>query len=431
VIAYHVEAALEQGSGDEAELTDRLLEHLSTASLRAAFQDDFAVEVSLCRRALARLPAEHPGRPRFVARSVDALAEIGRIHEATELLGAEPSGPEVLPEGRALLRVSTITLEVYAASRSTNVDAMSADLVESIGTLEQVSDHEGLIYALRAQALLFALRGQLHAADQAAEQIAVHRASIGFPQEGRGQMPISLLGGASPLTDEALERVTEIAEGRFTLDMKAQLATLYGLRGDLATADRLIREAADRIGALGNVMRMADVDIERGTLELWRGDTAEAERIFRRAARMAAAHGDLYVQAEALVKLARTLVSVARAQEALEQVDRAATLAHPHDLATQAQLEQARGLARSALGDHDGALGCLRGALELLRGSSYDYLRADVHADLGTALAAAGCPDEAVAEVESAREIFSTRGAIGRAAAMAERRDQISTEPRR
>jgi CHAT domain-containing protein/Tfp pilus assembly protein PilF len=135
--------------------------------------------------------------------------------------------------------------------------------------------------------------------------------------QGKPKDAVSLLDARPPRRPEfeelSIRRVLYLGHARVWLAEYAQAAPLFD-------------EAARAAAAGGFDLLSAEIELRRGAMLVRQDDREGADRAFRTAREIAARKHDVYLEASAVGNLGYSLLSLARFDEAVPYLDRAATL---------------------------------------------------------------------------------------------------------
>ncbi|HVS42268.1 MAG TPA: tetratricopeptide repeat protein, partial [Candidatus Dormibacteraeota bacterium] len=146
-----------------------------------------------------------------------------------------------------------------------------------------------------------------------------------------------------------------------------ELASIHGLRGDLAAWQEGARRVVEDAEATGHPFVVKRAAAALGMAAWWRGRFTDAEAAFRRCIEVAQTEGNLRRLAWALLSLAMTLAGEGRAAEATDLLERAAMMTPARRDSSLLELEAS---IHFLLGDYPAAVAAARDAAALTPSAS-------------------------------------------------------------
>jgi class 3 adenylate cyclase len=426
ILGYHLERAHEYlrelGPLDDhaRALGRRAAAYLGEAGRRAFGRGDMVAAANLLRRAARLLPDDDPDRLALLPELGEAMMEIGEFAWAEVYLDEAAAAAVAL--GDAVREAEIVLTRLLVRHHAVDdLGAWRAEVNEETARLIPVLDAHGaaaeLAKAWRMVAFVHATVCRWEDA-AAAQQLALGHARRAGRRREEARLAaaytISLQEGPTPLA-EAVPRCEEIVRDGL-VDRQAEavargcLAVLLALDGDVAAARDHYRRARDMLLDIGGLLA-AHTSLTAGRVELLAGDPAAAEEALRQDYDALGALGERYFRPLVGSLLARALLELERADEAVEIVDEVRAEAADDDVETQAQwrLVQARVAAERGARDEAGRLA--GEAIALLDETDAPVVRAEARLDAAIVVAAAGRPDEAATRLREAAELYALKGA--------------------
>ncbi len=424
VVGYHLEKAsryrteLGDPAEDVAELCRRAGRRLAAAGARALERRDMWAAADLLGRATDLLPVEAVERRAALLALGETLAEIGDLHGAETRLDeaerlAAASGDGAMVANAAIQRL--FLLESTDPKRLTEDAELGARRL--IRRLEELEDDEGLARAWRLVGQLRWTRSRYAAAGEAFSRAVEHARRAGSGREELDSLGRFAGAGAFGPThlsevERRCEELLAAAHGRGGHEAPALrgLAIVRGMQGRFDEARGLAGRARSILDDLGLRLRAAWVSETLGTIEMLAGDPAAAERELRAGFDVVSELGEHGFQATAAALLAHALVAQGRFEEAERYARLAGSSAAEDDLASQVLWRSALARVLAASGSLGEAGALARGALALAEQTDDVNMHADTFVDLAEVLRIAGEPEEAVAALERAIELYGIKG---------------------
>ena len=216
---------------------------------------------------------------------------------------------------------------------------------------------------------------------------------------------------------EGLRRCRQLREAnggnrrRETIIVRCE-ARFASYQGNFELARELTALAVALMEDLGLETTSAGVQYEAAEMEILAGDPAAAERIIRPAAEGLLQIGDYGHYATFGPLHADALVLLDRDEEATEIIDLVAEKAIDDDLDAQIAWRRVRAKLLARRNDYTGAEQIAREGVERAKRTDFIDARARAHEALADVLTAAGRPEEALAEIHQAEDLYEQKGNI-------------------
>jgi class 3 adenylate cyclase/tetratricopeptide (TPR) repeat protein len=412
--AYLYERQLGSPLSQIAELQGQAAECLRKAGLIAWERGDAAASANLLGRSVRLYGKEEPERRKVLSVLGAVLRETGEAAAAAEALS------EALDAARAASDRTTEWRARYELLELNELDWPEGTIEEVrqlIPELERLGDEFGLARCWRFLTMIFWLRGQMTASEDACRRAVEHAARAGDHREEVeivAGLAVAALAGPRPVMDalqvceDLLVRVqpNRRAQG-FVMTNMAQLLAMAGLftraRRTLAEGGAILREA-------GIKRWIAAHALAAGFIEAEAGDFIEAERKLREGEERLpnSIQND---RASMAPYLARVLCHQGRYREALEELllldDDAPALL---DVDTSIYQRGARARALARIGRPDEAERLAHEAVAIGATTDCLALHGDALADLADVLATTGKPEQAVSAAQGALRLYEAKG---------------------
>jgi predicted ATPase len=426
IVGYHLEKAhrchAELRPGAEAERAAIGIEaahHLGGAGRLALGRGDLPAGVNLLERATAVLAADDPERGRLMPDLGMALAQLGRLPHAEEVLVAAARSAAL--RGARSAEAHALTARFFARVQ-TDSEAAAADLRRQFDGLRRTFDADGddlgLARLWRADGLVHWLEGR-SADAEVAWMRAVRHARRAGDEHARADALVWIASaardGPTPV-EPAIARCNAIME-QLQADRRSQgltlrpLAALHAMCGRFAEARALLDRATETFSELGVSMHAA-ISEDEALVALLCGDAAAAEAALRLSYVHLEQMGERALLANTAGLLAHALCAQGRDADALAFTDVAQAAAAADDLAAQILYRTVR--ARVLAGRADLAAADRLSSEAVALAERTDWL--NDHADALMARAAVLCPMDRQGEA---------REAIGTAIALYERKGNV------
>ena len=335
IVGYHLDQArrllLELGSASErtAQLGARAAAVLASAGRRAFGRGDMSAAVKLLSRAAALLPEHDPERAELLPQLAFALFETGDFEELQDVVAetrrtASASGSSSL-EAYAVILGLWIEISWAPAGWA---DTAQREAATAISAFEAAGDERGLAKAWALFGLVYLVRAQFAAAEEAWEKAAEHAQRAGDRRdelESLSWVPLVVWAGPTQ-TAQGLERCEEVvrrARGDKKVTASALLAQATFEAGQgrfddaralIGRAKALLEEVALTVWLGGPLAQFA------GWVELLANDPAAAERELRAGYDKLREIGELSWLSTIAALLAEAVWLMGRGEEAAELI---------------------------------------------------------------------------------------------------------------
>ena len=438
VVGYHLEQAhrylneLGLPSDRTIEIGERAAERLSSAGRRAGRRGDVRAVTNLLARAIDLYPEGEPRRLELLPALGRVLFSEGRWDEADAiLLEAIEAGNET--GDRRLAADASVTRTEIQLHRDSNLSHQQIrdGLADATRIFSEVGDEAALARALGFAGRLRFWSGDATGAIADLSAAAEHaRAANDHLEDDAlvGYIVLAIVNGPTSVT-EGLRRCGQLRDAsggnrrRESIIVRGE-ARFAAFQGNFELARELTALAVALMKDLGLETTSAGVQYEAADTELLAGDPAAAERLIRPAAEGLLEIGDYGHYATFGPLHADALVLLDRDEEATEIIDLVAEKAIDDDLDAQIAWRRVRARLLARRNDYTGAERIAREGVERAKRTDFIDARARAHEALADVLTAAGRPEEALAEIRQAEDLYKQKenivGAAGARARYAE-----------
>jgi class 3 adenylate cyclase/tetratricopeptide (TPR) repeat protein len=425
IVGYHLEQArrllLELGPASErtARLGGRAAAVLASAGGRAFGRGDMSAAVKLLAKAVDLLPEHGPERAELLPQLAFALFETGdfaRLHEvvAETRETAAASGDASLEAYAVILG---LWIEISWAPEGW-ADTAQREAATAIFAFEGARDDRGLAKAWALLGLVYLVRAQFAAAEQAWEKAAEHAERAGDRRdelESLSWVPLTVWAGPTH-TDRGLLRCEEIlararGDKKVTASARAAQAAFEAgqgrfdeARASVGRAKALLEEVALVVWLAGPLAQFA------GWVELLAGDPEAAERELRWGYDKLREIGELSWLSTTEALLADAVYLTGRPEEAEELSLAAEQSAGAEDRYSHAIVRCVKGKILAGRGDIDAAARLAGEAVALADETDFSDLRWHTRIGYAAVLRSAGRVEEASAVLAEAAEIAARKG---------------------
>jgi DNA-binding SARP family transcriptional activator len=425
ILGYHLEQSVRYrtelwpADSESAALSHRAAAHLDTAGCAAHDRGDDVAAVNLLDRAAALLPGDDPALGRLYTNLGTALIEAGQFEKARATLGHAQRITAANGDDRqhAHARVEALLLHLKV-----NPSQAAIDIARAVPGLrrdfEACHDDLGICNTLRLEGALHWDHSRSAAAEYAWQRAADYARKVNDRRQLAdifSWLATAALWGPTPAPEgirrckDYLDEIGNHPIGR--AEILLNLAGLYAMQDDFATAEATLGTAKSMLETLGPTMTAAIIH-PAALIAMLAGDPVTAETYLR------LEYGSLYEMGErrhlpsTAAELARAIAAQgpSRYDEAIELLDLSREAAAGEDLSPQAV---GRGLYARILADQ----GRYREAEELARSAvaiaeQTDLLseHADTLLELSHVLAAAGQVSEAHSVATKALDLYQRKG---------------------
>ena len=435
IVGYHLEQAhryrseLDPADPALAAVASRASDHLASAARAAMDRGDFSAGRSLFRRASAILADDDPRRLALVPDLSLALLESEGLEEARAALALALRAPD--PVIAATATVIDNSFDFFGAG-TMPTEARLARLDEAYQVLAAADDDEALGY------YWWSLAGEKWVSLQAEETaIACERGLEHFRRAGIYRRTDDLLWwirsayvfGPTPVL-EAIDKVRALRrEAGDSMALQAGAATTLGrllaMVGDFVEARELYDFGRDFYRSAGMAVSAAGVTLHGAWIEHHAGNESGAAEILRQGTEELRALGNQAFFSTVAVRLAQSLYSLGRLDDAHEMA-RVAREASPHgDLINGVIADAVDGCLLSKQGRIDEADVLLRRAVEGVEKTDFFFVRADVPLMYAEALSVAGDATGASRAAALGLERLEKKGDVTGAVRARERLDSL------
>jgi tetratricopeptide (TPR) repeat protein len=407
IVGHHLEQACllaaELGQGESA-LARRAVARLHSASTAALGRGDPAAASDLLARAAAL-----DGGAELLPELGAALFEAGRIADASRVLDdAIARAPE--PRLRSMARVER---EFVRLETETGAGTEHARRVVDEAAPILAGDEHGQVRLLSLRAQVAWIGGRVGEADTAWCEAAKHADERELAWIIGWRATAAVLG-PTPV-DEAIRRceafLDVVAPSPVAVAQVVNpLASLHAMRGQLETAERLVRQANETLRELGSLD--ASVSHHEALVRLLAGQPVRAEAPLRAGLERLESITDSGMLATTSAMLAQALYAQGRLGEANEQCDVASRLGAADDIVTQVIWRGVRAKVLARAGSCDDAEALAREAVAMSGPTDLLTHRADAMLDLADVLRVSSRSDEADASVRTGLSLYERKGNV-------------------
>jgi class 3 adenylate cyclase/tetratricopeptide (TPR) repeat protein len=424
VRGYHLEQAyryrheLAPGVPGGEPVAARAADLLEAAGGRALARLDVGAARNLFERALALRPEADPA----VTARLD-LAEVlflsGEASAATQ--AAEDAAERAAATGyevgrlRAELMNARITALTAGDEPAAGEDASGALLAlaaEARPVFAAAGDDIALTEAWVGTAWAELVRCQYASMLEAVERAIEHAARASYTRWTR-ELPVwqgtALMYGPTPVED--VLRWHEQEQPRHAVALR-QRGILEAMRGRFDDARSLMAAADAAAGELGQMIWVAVGGMMSWEVETLAGDLTAAERAARRSCGELEELGDTGYRATAVARLADSLYSLGRLEEAERESSLAEELAAPDDRLSQGLWRPVRAKVYAHSGRHAEAEVLAREAVMLFAETDMVDYHAHALSDLAEVLDLRGESEAATEQLEHAVKLFEAKGNV-------------------
>jgi class 3 adenylate cyclase/tetratricopeptide (TPR) repeat protein len=407
VLGYHLEQAAryksELGQPDP-ELTERAAERLAAAGRRAAGRADSRAAAGLLERALA---LTRPTRLDVVLELDLAAALSWDGPKAAEIADAAAARARTAGDeaGELLARVATAYHRSWSAP-DPDIDELEQLARQALPVLEHAGDHAGLVHVWEALGFGVAnFRGRWDDWAQASERARRHARLAGQPPADLFRIELALASGSRP-ADEALRTLDALLLENPYPAASLVRAWLLAMLGRFEEASPIEQEARDRVREFTGDNWLDWLPAQIATLS---GDHEAAVGYLFPLYDLLQERDQRFYLSSVAPMLGRVLCTLGRHNEAR----RCAWLAQELDVRQsalgQASLRQVQALVHAHHGEHAKAETLAREAVARIERTDGLNYQGDALCDLAEVLHAAGRRDEAAAALGQALERYERK----------------------
>jgi hypothetical protein len=420
IVGYHLEQAYryrgELGPLDEhgRELGRRAGERLAIAGERALARFDMPAAAKLPERALAVLPTDHARRNELRLSFADAVAQEDLERAARLLdelvLDVQRAG-EVRLEWRARVAHAAIRVLTEGLPSEEALDLSEA----AVAKLGKLGDEAGVARAWRVRADACNISGDEAGLEAAIRQALVHArnaADVRMETELMFWLGLTAFHGALP-PPEAQAVCVELEQSATTPLQRAHAlfwtSALNFLGGDSEARNGVL--SARAIDAdLGLKLLHGASSMPLAQIELLRGDLGSAERILREGDGELEETGERGYRSTLTAMLTEVLLRQGRDDEAEEVMGTSEALTAPDDILNVAYHVALRANVAARRGESAAAVRGANQAIAAIEGMPYATFCGEILMLVADALRRVGRPSEARAAASQALELYERKG---------------------
>ena len=426
VLGHHLEQAhrlrSELGPADlrAQELAGRAAAALRAAGGKAFALGDMPAAASLLTRAVS-LTSDDRARLELLPDLALALIETGDFGGFQDVM--TETGTLARAAGDARMEAHATVLELWARLFTVPegwAEEARREGDRAVAAFQELGDHRGLSRAQSLLGLVYALKCQFAAAEDAMQRALDHAAEAGDEREAMAALswiPLMAWAGPKPV-EECIRRCEQVRDAAVDDRKGASTARfmqglLEAMRGRFDDARRLIADAAAALEEVAlPVWTAGPLPQMSAWAELLAGDPVAAERTLRRGVEVLARLGE----ASWLSTTAAILAEAVYAQGRWDEVDELTRLAEEHgsteDAYSQSLLRSVRAKAFARMGRSDEAVALGGEAVAMVRTTDFLFLHAQVLLDHAEVLRLAGRPDEAGDVLADALAVSERKGFV-------------------
>ena len=425
ILGYHLEQSvryrneLRPGDPRSAALSLRAAAHLDTAGCAAHDRGDDVAAVNLLDRAAALLPGDDPALGRLYTNLGTALIEAGQFGKAKATIGhaqriTAANGDECQ---HAHARVQALLLDLKV-----NPGEAAIDIARALPALrrdfEGCHDDLGICHALQLEGALHWDHSRSAAAEYAWQRAAGYARKVNDRRalaDIFSWLATAALWGPTP-APEGIQRCKDYLDeiGNHPIgraEILLNMAGLYALQDDFATAQATLRTAKAMLEDLGPTMTAAIIH-PAALIAMLAGDPVTAETYLRLEYRSLYQMGERRFLPSTAAELARAIVAQgpSRYDEAIELLDLSREAAADDDLSPQAVSQGLYARILADRGRHREAMELARSAAALAAQTDLLSEHADTLLELAHVLAAAGEVSAAHEAATVALDLYQRKG---------------------
>ncbi len=375
---------------------------------------------NLLERAAALTPVDDPGRPRLLLESGEAMLEAGDITSADGVLaGAIEEASSIGDRGlETTIQMARLDLH-YTTDPESDKERVVEEVERALPILEELGAHDGLARAWRVLTHVHWTAGKNADAEAAARRTIEHARLAGdrlMETRFQGSLSSIALYGPTPVVDAIALCEDLLANGGGDRRVEGLslrvLAQLEAMRGEFERARDLYRRSRAVLEEFGWNLLAVRTSIQSGQVELLAGDPVAAEAELRKDYEALERMGERNYISTVAAMLAEPLYRQERYEEAEELTRISENVAAPDDFTSQSLWRCVRGKVAARAGRFDEAESLVREAVRMSKESDEPDSQASVLMDLAEVLDLAGHPDEAIAVIKEALELFGAKGNV-------------------
>jgi len=427
LVGYHLEQAAlgfreaEPGSGHGEELARRAGQRLAAAGGRAFRRGDMAASANLLARAASLHDPDDPVRLELLSDLAFALFELGELDRASDVLATVVDHGTRIGDRRLVARAAAKRSHVEMYRHPEHVDSIRLleEATRATAVLRTFHDDAGLARASLLESEVRWTLGTGALAARAAERAARYARRAGSRREeawSHGDYGYYAVFGPAPVAVATRRLESWLSEAGGSAVLEANLA---GFLAPLEAMDGRIPEARERLALsrqltdeLGLRWQTGTHDLLGGFIEMLAGDPGAAEAHLQTAIDMFTAMSDMWFLSIVSMEQARALLEQGRDEEALSLIERldASPGEPPDSLRYQIRRRDILGRIFARRGNLDAGLGQAEGAVEIAGRTDYLGFHADALCGLADIHRLRARPEEAVAVLGEAIQLYDKKG---------------------
>jgi class 3 adenylate cyclase/tetratricopeptide (TPR) repeat protein len=422
ILGYHLEQAAQYHAelgAPSSEVAARASTHLAAAGARALDRGDPHAAANLLERAAALLERNDPARARILPALAEAVYGSGEFARSLLVVQEAVDVGESLEDERSVARARLFSAYVRAHMGQASHSDVLRELDEIVPALPP-GDHDLLARAHVSRAWILNWLGRAGDAIGEGMRALDHAARAGLPaleDEAAGAVTSAMRWGPTPwaeferFIDERLAAGGGHLGSRLGMEMLDYRPAAGAARGNVDLARKRFAERRQELTERGATMFLHRLAMDEGFVELRAGEFAVAARILEDAWHGLAEAREHGFRSTVGTLLAEALAHLGRINEAEAIIDESERLAATDDAATLVGVARARARVAATQGQAQ-AVDLAAAAVRIADATDYVEERADLYANLGEALIAAGRPEEAAEPLRTAVELAERKGSI-------------------
>jgi predicted ATPase/class 3 adenylate cyclase len=426
ILGYHFEQAygylseLYQVDERGQKLAGRAAERLAAAGRRALGRGDASAATNLLGRAASLLPTDAPGREQLLGELGAALVLAGEFSDA-DLVLTEAIETSVAAQNRRLELHALLERAFLRALTDPQggVDELRLVTARAIPELEELGDDLGLAKAWRRIGDMHWMMNQWDELERALERARGHAERAGDAREAAGalmRVPMAIYYGPTHVP-EAIQRAEDIlARAQKAPGVQSTclvcLAGLQAMSGRFEHAYSLLARGRAISEELGFRVWQAGFSLLSSDIAMLAGDPAKAESELRRGYQALEGMGERGLLSMVVAELARAVYAQERYEEAEQLAEESERLAGTADVRSQITWRAVRGQILARRHEFSRAEACAHKAVGIAEQTDDLNSQGRALMDLVEVLELAGRPDDAVAAVARAIELFERKGNV-------------------
>jgi class 3 adenylate cyclase/tetratricopeptide (TPR) repeat protein len=426
ILGYHLEQAfryvndLSPGAERGHELAKKAAERLGSAGRRALGRGDASAATKLLGRAAALLPPDSPGRAQLLGDLGSGLVLAGEFAEAdavlTEAIEASVATGDRRLELHALLERGFLRA---LTDPKGGVEELGLVTTRALRELEELGDDLGLAKAWRRIGDTHWMRNQWNELERALERARAHAERAGDRREAAGavmRVPMAIYYGPTQVP-EAIQRAEAIlARAQQAPGVQATclvcLAGLQAMSGQFEHARTLLARGRQITEELGFRVWQAGFSLLSSDIAMLRDDPATAESELRRGYQALQGMGERGLLSMVVAELARAVYAQERYEEAEQLTQESERVAGTADVRSQITWRAIRGKILARRHEFARAEACANEAIRIVEQTDDLNSHGRALMDLAEMMELSNRPDDAVAALEGALELFERKGNV-------------------